>query len=117
MDVVEAIKTRKSIRCFKSDPVPKEVIAELLEIAGRAPSAMNTQPWEFMVLAGELLERFQLAGSQHVANAQKVLHQPLLPLIANGRDPRNPEDRNGDQESDGYANIEEDLNGLCPRLY
>jgi len=66
MDVVEAIKNRKSIRCFKSDPVPKEVIGEILEIAGRAPSAMNTQPWEFMVLAGELLENIRKANLENL---------------------------------------------------
>ncbi len=59
MDIVEAIKIRKSIRGFKADPVPKEVIMEVLEIAGRAPSAMNTQPWEFAVLTGEVLEKIK----------------------------------------------------------
>ena len=44
MDVIEAIKTRKSIRGYKPDPVPREVLKEVLEIATRAPSTMNTQP-------------------------------------------------------------------------
>jgi len=56
MDIVEAMKMRKSIRRFEPDPVPKEVLKEILEIAGRAPSAMNTQPWEFVVLAGDVIE-------------------------------------------------------------
>jgi nitroreductase len=56
MDIVEAIRTRRSIRGFKPDPVPKKVIGEILEIASRAPSAMNTQPWEFTVLTGDVLE-------------------------------------------------------------
>ena len=55
-DIIEAIKTRKSIRGFKPDAVSKEVLGEILEIASRAPSAMNTQPWEFTVLAGKVLE-------------------------------------------------------------
>jgi len=59
MDVVEAIKTRKSIRGFKPDPVPKETLREILRIAGRAPSAMNTQPWEFIVLSGDILENIR----------------------------------------------------------
>ncbi|MFA4911807.1 MAG: nitroreductase [Desulfobacteria bacterium] len=59
MDIVEAIKTRKSIRNFKPDPVPKETLREILEIASRAPSAMNTQPWEFIVLSGDVLENIR----------------------------------------------------------
>lgn len=56
MELVEAIRARKSIRGYKSDPVPKEVLREILEIASRAPSAMNTQPCHFTVIAGQPLE-------------------------------------------------------------
>ena len=56
MDVIEAIKKRKSIRGYKPDPVPKHVLGQILELASHAPSAMNTQPWEFTVLTGETLE-------------------------------------------------------------
>ncbi len=56
MDIFEAINLRKSIRNFKPDPVSKEMITEILEAATRAPSAMNTQPWEFIVLTGNVLE-------------------------------------------------------------
>ena len=56
MDVIEAVKKRKSIRGYKPDPVPKEVLEQILELASHAPSAMNTQPWEFIVLTGDVLE-------------------------------------------------------------
>ena len=56
MELVEAIRARKSIRAYKPDPVPKDVIRQILEVARRAPSAMNTQPWEFTVVSGEVLE-------------------------------------------------------------
>lgn len=59
MDILDAIRKRKSIRGYKSDPVPKSVIREILEIAGRAPSAMNTQPWEFVVVTGEPLRKIR----------------------------------------------------------
>ncbi|MFH2011141.1 MAG: nitroreductase [Pseudomonadota bacterium] len=62
MDVVEAIKTRKSIRNFKPDPVPKEIIREILEIACSAPSAMNTQPWEFLVISGDVIKNIKLGN-------------------------------------------------------
>jgi nitroreductase len=56
MDIIEAIKTRKSIRGYKPDPVAGQVLEQILEVASHAPSAMNTQPWEFTVLTGEVLE-------------------------------------------------------------
>jgi len=56
LDVVEAIRTRKSIRGFKPDPVPKEVLREILDIALRAPSGVNSQPWEVAVVGGQALE-------------------------------------------------------------
>ena len=59
MDVIDAIKMRKSTRAFKPDPVPKETIRAILEIACRAPSAMNIQPWEFTVASGEALEKIR----------------------------------------------------------
>ena len=62
MDVTEAIQTRKSIRGYKPDPVPKEILQEILEIATRAPSGMNTQPWEITVVAGEVLDKIKQAN-------------------------------------------------------
>jgi nitroreductase len=57
MDITEAVKKRKSIRGYKPDPVPKEILEQILELASQAPSAMNTQPWEFTVLTGEVLDK------------------------------------------------------------
>lgn len=56
MDVIEAISTRKSIRAFKPDPVPKEVLTEVMEAALGAPSWGNTQPWEFAILGGQVIK-------------------------------------------------------------
>jgi nitroreductase len=57
MDVIEAIRARRSIRMFKPDPVPKKILQELLEIARWAPSGGNVQPWYFEVLAGKELAK------------------------------------------------------------
>jgi len=59
MDVIDAMKTRKSIRGFKKDPVPKGLIHKILEAAVRAPSGLNTQPWEFVVATGEKLDKIR----------------------------------------------------------
>ncbi len=61
MKLLEAVNLRKSIRAYKPDPVPKQVLKELLEVATRAPSGNNSQPWEFIVLAGEALEKLKRA--------------------------------------------------------
>jgi nitroreductase len=57
MDLVKAIKERKSLRAFKPDPIPKERIEEILRLSIHAPSAINLQPWEFVVVTGEEKER------------------------------------------------------------
>ncbi len=51
--VDRAILSRRSIRAFDSRPVPREEIESILEVASRAPSGTNTQPWRVHVLAGE----------------------------------------------------------------
>lgn len=56
MDFKEALRTRKSIRAYRDDVVPAGVIKEILDIAVRAPSALNSQPWEFAVVGGEALD-------------------------------------------------------------
>lgn len=56
MDVLEAIHTRKSIRAFTDQPVPRETIEQILEISQRAPSGTNTQPWHVHVCTGAVKE-------------------------------------------------------------
>jgi len=50
MQTMQAILTRRSIRKFKSDIVPRKVIDEILHAAMQAPSAYNQQPWQFIVI-------------------------------------------------------------------
>jgi len=45
MDILEGIRERKSIRGFKPDPIPKEILQKVLELGIRSPSAENGQPW------------------------------------------------------------------------
>jgi len=52
MKVSEAIASRKTIRAFKSDPVPRGTVMEILELAARAPSGGNLQPWKVHALFG-----------------------------------------------------------------
>ena len=49
-DFLNLVKTRKSVRRYKSDPVPEGVLEKILEAGRQAPSAGNSQPWEFVVI-------------------------------------------------------------------
>ena len=66
MDILEAIAQRRSIRAFKPDSVPREVLTKLMEQALRAPSWANTQPWEFTIVDGEMLKEIQDTFAQKV---------------------------------------------------
>lgn len=56
--VDEAIVSRRSIRAFLSTPVPRADIEAILEVAARAPSGTNMQPWKAIVLTGKALHDF-----------------------------------------------------------
>lgn len=53
MEIIKAIQDRRSIRAFRQEPVPKEMIEKILKLSIYAPSAINLQPWEFIVVTGE----------------------------------------------------------------
>ncbi len=59
--VDHAIATRQSVRGFLPTPVPRATIEEILELASRAPSGTNTQPWKATVLTGPAKERLSAA--------------------------------------------------------
>ncbi|SEK53110.1 Nitroreductase [Roseateles sp. YR242] len=55
--VETALQTRHSMRAFLPTPVPRETIERILQVAARAPSGTNTQPWQVHVLTGEAKDR------------------------------------------------------------
>ncbi|MFT5578579.1 MAG: nitroreductase [Paraglaciecola psychrophila] len=60
----DVILGRRSIRGYKPEPVPKALIKEVLELAMRAPSSMNTQPWNFYVISGEPLDLIRAGNTE-----------------------------------------------------
>lgn len=64
MEFDDVILGRRSIRGYKPDPVPKKLIKEVLRLAMRAPSSMNTQPWNFYVISGEPLDRIRKGNTE-----------------------------------------------------
>ena len=48
--LLELVKQRKSSKRFKADPVPRETVEKIIEVARFSPSAANAQPWEFVIV-------------------------------------------------------------------
>ena len=67
MEFDDVILGRRSIRGYKPDPVPRALIEEVIALAMRAPSSMNTQPWNFYVVTGEPLERIRRGNTERMA--------------------------------------------------
>ena len=60
----EVVLGRRSIRGYKNEPVPRDLIKEVLKLAMRSPSSMNTQPWNFTVVSGEPLDRIRAGNTE-----------------------------------------------------
>ncbi len=66
MQYDDVVRGRRSIRGYKPVPVPKELVKEVIEIAMRAPSSFNTQPWSFYVVSGEPLDRIRAGNTERI---------------------------------------------------
>ena len=64
MEYDEVVLGRRSIRGYQKKPVSRELIKEVIEIAIRAPSSLNTQPWNFYVVAGEALDKIRAGNTE-----------------------------------------------------
>ncbi|MBU6157296.1 MAG: nitroreductase family protein [Alphaproteobacteria bacterium] len=64
MDYDDVVRGRRSTRGFIRKPVPRALIREVIELAMRAPSSLNTQPWNFHVIAGEPLDRIRKGNTE-----------------------------------------------------
>src|SRR3990167_2148504 len=62
----EVVTGRRSIRGYLDKPVPRELIEEILALAMRSPSSMNTQPWHFHVITGEPLDRIRRGNTENI---------------------------------------------------
>ncbi|MBN1911567.1 MAG: nitroreductase family protein [Pirellulales bacterium] len=80
MNTLEAIHRRRSIRRFRPDPVPEELLTKILEAARRAPSGTNAQPWKFVVVRSP--ERREALAE--AAYGQAMFHQAPVIVVALG---------------------------------
>jgi nitroreductase len=76
MDLEEAIRTRRTHKAYRPEPVPDDEIAELLELARWAPNHHLTNPWRFRVVGPQTLERLKLAAGPEAAS--KLDRAPTL---------------------------------------
>jgi nitroreductase len=76
MDAETAIRTRRTHKAYKPEPVPRETLEELLELARWAPNHHLTNPWRFRVLGPRALERLKLAAGPEAAS--KLDRAPTL---------------------------------------
>jgi len=76
MELYDVIRTRRSVRAYRSDPIPHDLLTAVLDAARIAPSGSNRQPWRFIVVSGATARR-RLAelceGQQFVAEAPLII--------------------------------------------
>jgi nitroreductase len=78
METIKAIETRRSIRAFKPDPIPGDVMNKILQAGSTSPSYTNTQPWEVVVVSGQ--KRNELADKLLNLARAKAPTSPDLPI-------------------------------------
>jgi len=76
LTLMEAIRRRRSIRKFKPDPIPDEIINQILEAARLAPSASNRQPWRFQIVKSPILREKIYSGA--VLDNEYVRESPVI---------------------------------------
>lgn len=91
--VDSVITSRRSVRAFRKDPVPIDIVGSILEIASRAPSSANMQPWRVYVLTGAALQRmvdvacraYDREPEQHVSEFQYYPDPMFEPYLSRRR--------------------------------
>jgi nitroreductase len=87
MDVYECIRTRRTVREFKPDPVPDDIIHKLLQAGRWAPSSSNTQPWHFVVVR----DRETIAAIGQIATQGAFIGQAPLAIAIVMENARRPQ--------------------------
>jgi len=78
MDVIEAIHKRRAVRQYRQDPVKKEDLHTILDAANWAPSGMNRQPWEFVVVTGKKIP--EMGASYRKVSEEYTRNWDLSPM-------------------------------------
>lgn len=78
MEIIKALKQRKSIRGFKPEPVSRETLSSVIDAARWSPSWGNTQPWELVAVGGNTVKQLTADFVEAVEN--KVPPNPDIPM-------------------------------------
>lgn len=74
MEILECIKSRRTIRRFKPDPIPQSVLDTIFEAAMWAPSPANAQPWDFLIVGAQarakILALFKIKGEEFLSDPE-----------------------------------------------
>lgn len=83
--VLEAIRKRRSIRAYETRPVPRDLINTIIEAANEAPSAMNSQPWRFVVVEDKAAKKRLLdvarPGAQKIFSSLKEMNPERYEMV------------------------------------
>ncbi len=79
MDVIEEIKSRRSIRGFKPDPVSRELLEKVIQVSLRSPSHSNIQPWHLVVVGGRAIESLKEALVEKTISGERGASDTVLP--------------------------------------
>ena len=85
MEYHEVINGRRSTRGFLEKPVPMEVLKEVIELAVRAPSSMNTKPWHFHIVTGEVLDNIRRENTKRNVDGVPPSREIKSPLGYQGK--------------------------------
>ncbi len=80
MEVYECIKTRRSVRKFLDKVVSPDLINKLIDAARNAPSSMDSQPWEFIIVKSKELKQ-KIASLKDEDNRQHILTAPVVIVV------------------------------------
>ena len=80
-DLLALMRKRRSIRKYKPDPVPREVLERILEAASWAPSGKNMQNWRFFVLQGKARNEYLQFSQQSWEHIRPILEKRLKPSL------------------------------------
>jgi nitroreductase len=80
VEVEEAIRTRRTHKAYRPEPVERRMLEQLLDLARWAPNHNLTNPWRFRVLGPEALDRLKLAAGQEAA--PKLDRAPTLVVVS-----------------------------------
>ncbi len=89
LEFYEVIRTRRSVRSFRKDPIPEKVLKRVLEAARVAPSGGNRQPWKFILVRDDKLKQKMIS----VCNNQRFVAEAPVIVVACGQ--RLPLNRGG----------------------